>query len=110
MSVKKKMKISNDNEDFELECYQKILDYFQKDNVHNENTEIWKSQSLIEIMTLLDQNKNRALVTNIIILLLSLFEDMPPDTYNNRGVDISQISIEERKSLILGLEEEFLPN
>ncbi len=104
------MKVSNNHEDFEIDCYLKILDYFQKDKVNNENTEIWKNQSLIEMMELLDQKKNKALVTNAIILMLSLFEDIPPDTYNNRGVDISRISIEERKSLIAGLEEEFLPN
>ena len=104
------MKVSNNREDFEIDCYLKILDYFQKDKVNNENTEIWKNQSLIEMMELLDQKKNKALVTNAIILMLSLFEDIPPDTYNNRGVDISQISIEERRSLITGLEDEFLPN
>jgi len=54
LSVKKKMKITNGSEEFELECYQKILDYFQKGKVDNENTEIWKNQSLIEMMELLD--------------------------------------------------------
>ena len=104
------MKIHEENEDFELDCYLQILDYFQKDRISKENTEIWKDQSFIELMKLLEQKKNRDVVTNAIILMLSLFENLPPDTYNNRGVDISRISIEERKSLIAGLEEEFLPN
>ena len=111
MSVKKKMKICKENNDFELNCYLKILDYFQKDSLDKEkNTEIWKNQSFIELMQLLDQKKNRELVTNALILILSLFEDIPPDTYNNRGVNINRISLEERKSLIAGLEDEFLPN
>ena len=104
------MKICEDNDAFELDCYMKILDYFQKDKANKENTEIWKDQSFIELMKLLEQKKNRDVVTNAIILMLSLFENLPPDTYNNRGVDISRISIEDRKSLIAGLEEEFLPN
>ncbi len=104
------MKIHDENEDFELDLYMQILDYFQKDKVNKENTEIWKDQSFIELMKLLDQKKNRDLVTNSIIIILSLFEDIPPDTFNNRGVNINRISIEERKSLIAGLEEEFLPN
>jgi predicted HTH transcriptional regulator len=104
------MKIHDENEDFELDLYMQILDYFQKDKVNKENTEIWKDQSFIELMKLLEQKKNRDMVTNAIILMLSLFEDIPPDIYNNRGVDISRISIEERKSLFAGLEEEFLPN
>ena len=110
MSVKEKMKICKDNEDFEEDCYRQILDYFQKDRLNRENTEIWKNQSFIELMKLLEQKKNRELVTNALILILSLFEDLPPDTYNNRGVNINRISLEERKSLIAGLEDEFLPN
>ena len=104
------MKICKDNDDFELDCYLKILDYFQKDKANKEITEIWKNQSYIELMRLLEQKTNKDLVKNAIILILILFEDIPPDIYNNRGVDINRISIEERKSLIAGLEEEFLPN
>ena len=104
------MKICKDNDDFELDCYLQILDYFQKDKLNKENTEIWKNQSFIELMRLLEQKTNKDLVKNAIILMLILFEDIPPDIYNNRGVDINRISIEERKSLIAGLEEEFLPN
>jgi len=104
------MKICKANNDFEMNYYLKIIDYFQKDGINKENTEIWKNQSFIELMKLLEHKKNEDLVTNSIILMLSLFEDFPPDTYNTRGVDINQISNEERKSLIAGLEEEFLPN
>ncbi len=104
------MKISNNNEDFELDCYLKILDYSQNDKISKENTEIWKHQSLIKLMKLLDQKKNRDIVSNTLILILSLFEDIPPDTFNNRGVDINGISREERKSLIASLKAEFLPN
>ena len=104
------MKINNNTEDFELDCYLKILEYFQNENVNRERTKIWKDHSLIELMKLLDKAKNRVLVTNSIILMLSLFEDIPPDTYNNRGVNINRISVKDRRSLIADLEEEFLPN
>ena len=104
------MKFSNNTEDFELDCYLKILEYFQNENVNRERTKIWKDHSLIELMKLLDKAKNRVLVTNSIILMLSLFENMPPDTYNNRGVNINRISVKDRKSLIADLREEFLPN
>ena len=110
MLTKKKMKINNTTEDFELDCYLKILEFSQNENVNREQTEIWKDRSLIELMKLLDKKKNRVLVTNAIILMLSLFEDIPPDTYNNRGVNINRISVEDRKSLIADLKEEFLPN
>ena len=110
MSTTKKMKFSNNTEDFELDCYLKILEYFQTEKVNREETEIWKDQSLIELMRLLDKKKNRVLVTNALILMVTLFEDIPPDMYNNRGVDINRISLRDRKSLIADLKEEFLPN
>jgi protein tyrosine/serine phosphatase len=104
------MKISENNDDFELECYLKILNYFQKDKINKENTEIWKNQAFIKLMNLLEQKKNRDVVTNAIILILSLFEDIPPDTYNNRGVNINRISGKDRISLVANLKDEFLPN
>ena len=104
------MKFSNNTEDFELDCCLKILEYFQTEKINREETEIWKDQSLIELMRLLDKKKNRVLVTNALILMVTLFEDIPPDMYNNRGVDINRISLRDRKSLIANLKEEFLPN
>ena len=59
---------------------------------------------------MLDKTKNRVLVTNAIILILSLFEDIPPDTFNNRGVNINRITGKDRKSLVADLKDEFLPN
>lgn len=104
------MKISNHSEDFELDCYLKILDYFQSEKIDRDKTEIWKNQSLIELMKFLDTTKHRVMVTNAIILILSLFEDIPPDIFNNRGVNINRISAKDRKSLIADLKDEFLPN
>jgi len=104
------MKICENNDAFELDCYMKILDYFQKDKINKENTEIWKDQTFIELMKLLEQKKNSDMVTNAIILMLSLFEDMPPDTYNNRGVNINLISGKDRISIVANLKDEFLPN
>ena len=104
------MKFNNNTKDFELDCYLKIIDYFQSEKASREETEIWKDHSLIELMKLLDKAKNRHLVTNALILMVTLFEDIPPDTYNNRGVNINRISRKDRKSLIANLIEEFLPN
>ena len=104
------MKINNNCDEFELDCYLKIIDFFKNKKVNKEKTEIWKSQSLIKLMNFLDRSKNKTLVANAIILILSLFEDIPPDTYNNRGVDVNRISEKDRRSLISELKDEFLPN
>ncbi|MFX1374643.1 MAG: hypothetical protein ACFFA0_02415 [Promethearchaeota archaeon] len=104
------MKINHKAEDFELDCYLKILEYFQVGKENRGETEIWKDHSLVELMKLLDKKKNRALVTNALILILTLFGDIPPDTYNNRGVDINRMTGKDRKLLVADLKEEFLPN
>ncbi len=104
------MKNNINSDDLEIECYSKIIDFFQKEKINQEETEIWKSQSIIELMNYLERTHNRTLVTNALILLLSLFEDIPPDTYNNRGVNINRLSEREKRSLMEDLKEEFLPN
>ena len=88
----------------------KIIDYFQKEKVTREEIEIWKNKSIIELMKFLEGSQNRTLVTNALILILSLFEDIPPDIYNNRGVNINRISQKDKRFLIEDLKEEFLPN
>ncbi|MHA2006789.1 MAG: hypothetical protein ACXABO_04580 [Promethearchaeota archaeon] len=105
------MKIPNNNEDFELNHYLKIIDYFRCKKLKREKKKIWTSQSFIELMNLLDQTKNKVLITNSIILILSLFGEIPPDTYDNRGVDIECVSQKVRKTIINeALKNEFLPN
>ena len=104
------MKINTNSEDFELEFYLKIVDYFQDDNISREKREIWKNQSIIQLMNLLKRTQNRTFVTNALIFLLSLLEDNPPDIYSNRGHNVNCISDKDKKALILELENEFLPN
>lgn len=104
------MKINTNSGDFELDFYLKIIDYYEDDNISREKKEIWKNQSIIQLMNLLERTKNRTFVTNALILLLSLLEDNPPDIYSNRGCNVNCISDKDKKSLILELENEFLPN
>ncbi len=104
------MKINTHSDEFELELYMNIIDYFQKEKLSREEIEIWKNKSIIELMKYLKRTRNRTLVTNALILILSLFEDIPPDTYNNRGVNFNRIAEKDKLSLIENLKEEFLPN
>ncbi|KKK41905.1 hypothetical protein LCGC14_0735680 [marine sediment metagenome] len=99
------MKIS---EDCELGYYLKVVENYQDINLNQQKFVIRKSQSLIELMKLLDHENNRNFVTNAIILMLSLEEDLPPDNYNNLGIDVNSISVEERKFLMKNLKAEFL--
>ncbi|MFX1480891.1 MAG: FaeA/PapI family transcriptional regulator [Promethearchaeota archaeon] len=96
--------------DYELDWYFTVLDYFHKEKKNKEKIEIWKCQSLIRLMKLLDQTRNKTFVANTIVVILSLFEDIPPDTFNNRGVNLNRISVKDRKSLNANLKEEFITN
>ena len=104
------MKINTNGDELELDFYLKIIDYFQKEKVDKEKTVIWKNKSITNLMKYLERTQNRTLVTNALILILSLFEDIPPDIYNNRGVNFNRISERDKRFLIEELKEEFLPN
>ncbi len=104
------MKITNISDEFELEFYLKIVDFFQKENANSETQEIWKNKSIIELMDLLKKTQNYKFVANALIVLLSLFENEPPDLYTNKGNNINKISDEDKKLLISELKNEFLPN
>jgi len=104
------MKINNNNEDFELNCYLKIIENFQDHRTNRETRVIFMNHSLIELMKIFKRTKNREMVANAIILILSLFEEMPPDNYNNLGVNIDEIPYKDKHNLIEHLKEEFLPN
>ena len=97
---KDKMKINKNNDNFELDYYIKIIENFKNTKVNREVIEIWMDKSLIYLMNLLDRTKNNVMVSNAIILILSLLDDIPPDLYNNRGVNINQIPDKDKKCLI----------
>jgi len=106
----KKMKINTHNDELELDLYLKIIEYFQKEKESREEIQIWKNKSILELMKYLRRTENRIFVRNALILILSLFEDIPPDIYNNRGININRVSQKDKSFLIENLKEEFLPN
>ena len=102
------MSTKNENNNIELSHYLDIIERFQKEQLKGEETEIWKSQLLIELMDILENTENVLLVRNSLILLISLFENIPPDLFNNRGIHANRL--EDREPLVSILEAEFLPN
>jgi len=104
------MKINNNRDELEIDYYLQIIEYFHKEKVSREEIEIWIDKSIIELMKYLKCTQNRTLVTNALILILSLFENIPPDNYNNRGVEINFGSEIDKQSILKNLKNEFLPN
>ncbi|MFX1269161.1 MAG: hypothetical protein ACFFAK_14470 [Promethearchaeota archaeon] len=96
------------NDEFELEYYTKIINFFKSQPSNKESIEIWKSKSFIELMKVLERTKNKELVQNAIILIISLFEQLPPDLYANRGMNVNLIKKKDKKSYLSVLKSEFI--
>ncbi len=107
------MNMSNSNDTYELDYYLSIIDFFQNQNTDRETTEIWKDKSLIELMRVLKRTRKTEFVKNAIILILSLSDQMPPDSYSNRGIQVNSLTNEDKLSYVNLLKSEFtndLPN
>lgn len=100
--------MSNANDELELEYYTKIINFFKSQPSNKESIEIWKSKSFIELMKVLERTQNRGLVQNAIILIISLFEQLPPDLYTNRGINADFINKKDKKSYLSVLKSEFM--
>ena len=105
--------MSNNNDNYELDYYLGIIDYFQNQASDSETTALWKNKSFIELMKVLKRTKKKEFVKNAIILILSLFEEIPPDSFNNRGIKANSLSGGDKVSYVNILKTEFindLPN
>lgn len=100
--------ISNNDEQLELNGYLRIIDNFQEEKINDKANEIWKYQSYIELVNTFKRTQNRKLFSNNIILIISLFEDLPPDTFHTFGENIDQLSKKDKNIVINILKNEFL--
>jgi len=107
------MNTSNNCDYSELDYYSDIIEFFQNPNVNKETIEIWKDKSLIELMKVLERTSRTEFVKNAILLILSLFDEHPPDIYTSRGTNVNSLDNGEKRSYIDVLKMEFiddLPN
>ncbi len=102
------MNISNNNNNYELDYYLNIIDFFQNQNTNRETAEIWKDKSFIELMKVLKLTRKKEFVKNAIILILSLIDQMPPDNYNKRGTKVNSLINGDKRSYINILQSEFI--
>jgi len=107
------LNISNNSDDYELDYYLSIIDFFQNQNTNRETAEIWKDKSFIELMKVLKRSRKKEFVKNAIILIISLIDEMPPDTYNKKGIKANSLTNGDKLSYVNILQSEFindLPN
>jgi len=107
------MNMSTNNENYELDYYLSIIEYFQNQDTNRETTEIWKNKSFIQLMKVLKRTRNKEFVKNAIILILSLFDKMPPDFYSSRGIQVNSLTNSEKLTYVNLLKSEIandIPN
>jgi len=107
------MNTSNNGDYSELDYYSDIIEFFQNPNVNKETIEIWKDKSLIELMKVLERTSRKEFVKNAILVILSLFDEHPPDIYTSRGTNVNSLDNGEKGSYLSVLKTEFiedLPN
>ena len=105
------MESYDNNDELENICYEKILNIFNKQKeMGRDELNLWKHRTIIKIMDVWNQTKNMTLVRNSLILMISLFGNIPPDIYNNRGININLLSETDREVLVGQLRSEFLSN
>ena len=102
------MNISNNSDNSELDYYLSIIDFYQNQNTNRETAEIWKDKSFIELMKVLKLTRKKEFVKNAIILILSLIDQMPPDTYNEGGIKINSLTNGDKLSYVNILKSEFI--
>ena len=102
------MIMTQNNRNIESDYYQDIIDFFQNKRLDKASIEIWKSKTYIKLMKVLERTQNKEYVTNAILVILSLFEENPPDLYNNQGINANNLTQEDRKSFKSILKSEFI--
>ncbi|NVM45333.1 MAG: hypothetical protein HWN79_10480 [Candidatus Lokiarchaeota archaeon] len=105
--------MSTNNENYELDYYLSIIEFFQNQDTNRETVEIWKNKSFIQLMKVLKRTGNKEFVKNAIILILSLFDKMPPDFYSSRGIQVNSLTNSEKLTYVNLLKSEIandIPN
>ena len=110
------MKESDNCDTSEFDYYSDIIEFFQNPNINKETIEIWKNKSFIELIKVLERKEKqkkengKAFVKNAILIILSLFEENPPDIYTSRGTNVNSLDNGEKSSYISVLKTEFIDN
>jgi hypothetical protein len=103
------MSIKNLIRSEEVVCYDKILNCYLKHKGNRSMIEMCKNRSIIRLMDKLRQRNDRRLVQNTLLLVLSLYDDHPPDLYSSLGKDVDTLNDKkEKRELLSELKKEFI--
>ena len=85
----------------DVACYDKILDCYIKHKRNPIKKEMCKNRSIFWLMEKLRKRNDRHIVQNALLIVLSLFEDNPPDLYSNIGEEIRELTDQNDKEKII---------
>ncbi|MFW9898680.1 MAG: hypothetical protein ACFFDO_05410 [Candidatus Thorarchaeota archaeon] len=92
----------------EIEFYYHLLEESSTISRNNYQKFVWKCRKIIELMDILNESYDKKIIRNMLIFILSLFDNYKTDFLSSRGVELKELSETERKILISTLKDEFL--
>ena len=95
-------------ENTETEFYDKILTRFMELNSNGNRVELFKNQSIIELMTLMNSTKDKLFTKNALLLIMGLFDENLNDTFYYNSENIHNATKGKKDALLSILEQEFI--
>ena len=93
--------------DYETQFYMDVLEKVSQNNENSEETLLLICKKIVELMSLLEETKNKEFVQNALIVMIALLVDYIPDFPMRKGTDLKYISKQERETLNNVLKQEF---
>ncbi len=95
-------------ENTETEFYDKILTRFMELNSNGNRVELFKNQSIIELMTLMNSNNDKLFTKNALLLIMGLFDDNLNDMFYHNSESIHNATKGNKDVLLSILQDEFI--
>ena len=95
---------------FELKYYLKMIEHYQGDLKKREQIESIGYNTLTKLMLYLKLTGNKELIKNLLIILLALYMDVPPDNFNDVGLPPSSLPPQDKYALYSEFKQELTLN
>jgi hypothetical protein len=94
----------------ELKYYLKMIERYQGNLKEGEKIESIGFNTLTRLMLYLKLTGNKELIKNLLIILLALYMDIPPDNFNKIGLPLNKLSPQDKNALYSELKQELTLN
>ena len=96
--------------DIELKYYLKLIERYQGNMKDGGKIESVGFNTLTRLMFYLKLTGNKELIKNLLIILLALYMDVPPDNFNKIGRPLDELSPYDKHALYSELKQELTLN